>query len=261
MRYLSTNVTPSYLAAAVSQFLSILHTHGFFVNLQTVAVSAFKLYFLPTSCQNLSSACSWMSELPLCIFFFFFSFLHSSTVLLISLCLTIGSIALVASHATVGLQSLPEFRFMSSSTWLRTQSATCHWSKQHLWWSLCHPPRNSPAEHYLQHLVPCCRLAHPSTLHRVTHSVTLLRLRAGEERVCLSAESKVNKKQNKEKLSHGFYQPPWLACAYLCFLKVTISVPLSKLHLSTHEDWWLICSFNCHWSSVLCLKTAGAAAY
>lgn len=58
MRYLSTNVTPSYLAAAVSQFLSILHTHGFFVNLQTVAVFAFKLYFLPTSCQNLSSACS-----------------------------------------------------------------------------------------------------------------------------------------------------------------------------------------------------------
>lgn len=45
MHYLSTNVTPSYLAAAVSQFLSILHTHGFFVNLQTVAVSAFKLYF------------------------------------------------------------------------------------------------------------------------------------------------------------------------------------------------------------------------
>lgn len=45
MCYLSTNVTPSYLAAAVSQFLSILHTHGLFVNLQTVAVSAFKLYF------------------------------------------------------------------------------------------------------------------------------------------------------------------------------------------------------------------------
>lgn len=207
-----------------------------------------------------------MSALPLCTSFlvfilFFFSFLHSSTVLLISLCLTIGSIALVASRATVGLQSLPEFRFMSSSTWLRTQSATCHWSKQHLWWSLCHPPRNSPAEHYLQHLVPCCRLAHPSTLHRVTHSVTLLRLRAGEEKVCLSAERKVNKKTKQKKLSHGFYQPPRLACAYLCFPKVTISVPLAKLHLSTHEDWWLICSFNCHWSSALRLKTAGAAAY
>lgn len=150
-----------------------------------------------------------MSALPLCtsflaFIFYFFSFLHSSTVLLISLCLTIGSIALVASRATVGLQSLPEFRFMSSSTWLRTQSATCHWSKQHLWWSLCHPPRNSPAEHYLQHLVPCCRLAHPSTLHRVTHSVTLLRLRAGEEKVCLSAERKVNKKTKQKKAQ------PWI---------------------------------------------------
>lgn len=45
MCYLSTPVTPSYLEAAASQFLSCLHTHGFFVNLQTVAVSGFKLYF------------------------------------------------------------------------------------------------------------------------------------------------------------------------------------------------------------------------
>lgn len=134
--------------------------------------------------QNVSSAWSWMSIFLLCTSFLaLLAFSSQAQFCFIGLYLTSGSIALVASRSAVGLQSLSEFRFMSSSTRLRTQSATCHWSKQHLWWSLCHPPRNSPAEHYLQHLVPCRRLAHPSTLHHVTHSVTLLRLRAEEERV------------------------------------------------------------------------------
>lgn len=89
------------------------------------------------------------------------------------------------------------WKFIKNSTQLRTHFASRYRSKLESWWTLHHPPRNDPAEHYLPHLVLCCRLAHPSTLHSVTLSVTLLRPRAKSEKEILDAERKVSKKKKR----------------------------------------------------------------
>lgn len=135
------------------------------------------------------------------------------------------------------------WKFIKNSTQLRTHFASRYRSKLESWWTLHHPPRNDPAEHYLPHLVLCCRLAHPSTLHSVTLSVTLLRPRAKSEKEILDAERKVSKK----KKGQSFIWIPSTVkprfCFYICIYLWIYSFTLPELlksHSGGYFDFWCL---------------------
>lgn len=68
--------------------------------------------------------------------------------------------------------------FINSGAFWRTQSAPRHRSQLRLWWTLDHPSRNAPQEHYLQHLVLRRTMAHHPGPQFVTSFVTSIRPRA-----------------------------------------------------------------------------------